>query len=111
MLHVRHKNSIAAGDAAGRAADQGLLRLYRLNASLPPSVVFTRKPMIDRRKFLVGTVTAVAAPRNADCKPILDSPGKVGKLKELIVLRMAFKRSGVRLPLAPPNISPMLRAS
>ena len=62
MLRVRHKNSIAAGDAAGRAADQGLLRLYRLNASLPPSVVFTRKPMIDRRKFLVGTVTAVAAP-------------------------------------------------
>jgi hypothetical protein len=40
--------------------------------------------------------------RNAHYKEILDAPGMISKLKELAVLRMAFKRSGVRLPLAPP---------
>src|SRR5947209_12526578 len=39
---------------------------------------------------------------NAHYERISDSPGKLRKLKELDVLRMAFKRSGVRLPLAPP---------
>jgi hypothetical protein len=43
--------------------------------------------------------------RNAHYKGILDAPGMMRKLKELAVLRMAFKRSGVRLPLAPPTQS------
>ncbi len=30
----------------------------------------------------------------------------LGKRKEMIVFRMAFKRSGVRLPLAPPILGP-----
>src|SRR5262245_52445706 len=50
-----------------------------------------------------GNLMAEVTPRNAHYKPISDSPGKVGKLKELDVIRMAFKRSGVRLPLAPPS--------
>jgi hypothetical protein len=40
--------------------------------------------------------------RNAHYELISDSPGKLRNLKELNVFRMAFKRSGVRLPLAPP---------
>src|SRR5262245_38450821 len=39
---------------------------------------------------------------NAHYKRIFDRLGKLRNLKELDVLRMAFKRSGVRLPLAPP---------
>src|SRR5262249_20021478 len=41
--------------------------------------------------------------RNAHYKPILGNQGKMRKLKEFTVFRMAFKRSGVRLPLAPPK--------
>ena len=40
--------------------------------------------------------------RNAHYKRDFDALGIMGKPKELAVLRMAFKRSGVRLPLAPP---------
>ena len=40
--------------------------------------------------------------RNAYRKRISDSPGKPRKLKEVDVFRMAFKRSAVRLRLAPP---------
>jgi hypothetical protein len=40
--------------------------------------------------------------RIAHYQRIFDNPGKLRNLKELNVIRMAFKRSGVRLPLAPP---------
>jgi hypothetical protein len=40
--------------------------------------------------------------RNAHYKRIFECSGKMRKLKEFDVFRMAFKRSGVRLPLAPP---------
>src|SRR5262249_49307874 len=40
--------------------------------------------------------------RNSHRKRISDTLGKMRKLRELAVFRMAFKRSGVRLPLAPP---------
>jgi hypothetical protein len=42
--------------------------------------------------------------RNRHYKRIFGSPEKLKNFKELDVFRMAFKRSGVRLPLAPPNI-------
>jgi hypothetical protein len=40
--------------------------------------------------------------KDAHYKRVLGIPGKIRKLRELDVFRMAFKRSGVRLPLAPP---------
>jgi hypothetical protein len=40
--------------------------------------------------------------RNAHYKAILTVKEKLRNLKELGAFRMAFKRSGVRLPLAPP---------
>src|SRR6516162_10110553 len=43
--------------------------------------------------------------KDAHYKRFFGIPGKMRKLRELNVFRMAFKRSGVRLPLAPPSNS------
>src|SRR5436309_15817725 len=51
-------------------------------------------------KEIRGTSRKQRTFRNAYYKRIFDSRGKVRKLKEFAVFRMAFKRSGVRLPLA-----------
>jgi hypothetical protein len=53
-------------------------------------------------KEVWGTPRKQATLRDSHCKRILESLGKIGKLEKMIDFRMAFKRSGVRLPLAPP---------
>src|SRR6266404_4345110 len=56
------------------------------------------------KKEVPGNLRKQGTLRNAHCKGIFDSLGKMRKLKEFAVFRMAFKRSGVRLPLAPPKL-------
>src|SRR5262249_29068777 len=55
-------------------------------------------------KEVLGTSRKHGTLGNAHYKGFFERVGKIRKLKELAVLRMAFKRSGVRLPLAPPNL-------
>ena len=54
------------------------------------------------KKQAQGNLRKQDTSRSAYCKRISDTSGKMRKLRELAVFRMAFKRSGVRLPLAPP---------
>src|SRR5262245_21715817 len=54
-------------------------------------------------KEVPGTSRKQGTLGDAHDKRFFERLGKIGKLKEPGVFRMAFKRSGVRLPLAPPN--------
>src|SRR5262249_19817989 len=53
-------------------------------------------------KEVPGTSRKYGTPENPHYKGISGNTGNARKPRELAVLRMAFKRSGVRLPLAPP---------
>src|SRR5262249_17067151 len=54
------------------------------------------------RKGSPGHLPEIRYPENPHYKGISGNTGNARKPRELAVLRMAFKRSGVRLPLAPP---------